>query len=216
MFEFITASANLPFSIALALMLTIAGVEISGLFLGLNLSDTLDELLPDFDASVETDAELGASSVSPAVLALEWLQFGHLPFLIILILFLSGFGLSGYLFQQLAWVYLGEFLSGSMASAGAFFTGIYTLRWIGKPLARLIGEKTSAVSQDSFIGKVVTISSGTAKKGMPTQAKFKDEHGRSHYLMVEPDAEGVEFKTGTSVVVLVRNGTTYQCSDLGL
>ena len=49
MFEFLTASANLPFTVALTVMLFIAFLEGVGTVLGFAFSSLLDSLLPDID-----------------------------------------------------------------------------------------------------------------------------------------------------------------------
>ena len=64
MLEFLTAPGNLPFSVALAVMLMLLMVEIFGLFTGLGASDFLDGLLPEFgDAD---GAEVASASMQHA------------------------------------------------------------------------------------------------------------------------------------------------------
>jgi hypothetical protein len=67
-------------------------------------------------------------------------------------------------------------------------------------------EETDAVSEETFVGKVATIIRGTAKRGFPAEAKLKDLSGQTHYILVEPDAEGDEFTQGAEVIVVQKTG----------
>ena len=52
MFEFITADANMPFAIALTVMLGIALLEGVAMLLGAGLSGFIDSMMPEFDVDV--------------------------------------------------------------------------------------------------------------------------------------------------------------------
>ena len=60
---FLLADQNLPFTVALAVMLLIAALEGVGLVLGWQLSTTLESLLPDFNVDLDSpDIQGGALS----------------------------------------------------------------------------------------------------------------------------------------------------------
>ena len=64
-------------------------------------------------------------------------------------------------------------------------------------------------SKESLVGRVATITLGTAKHGHPAEAKVKDQHDQTHYLMVEPDALEQEFAQGTKVLLVRKQGAVF-------
>jgi hypothetical protein len=67
-------------------------------------------------------------------------------------------------------------------------------------------DETTAVSLDSLVGKRGTITVGTARRGSPAQARVKDIHGQSHYVMVEPQEEAHPIAEGETVLLIRRDG----------
>lgn len=204
MLEFLLADANLPFTFALGLMLGIALLEGLGLLAGFDISRSLDDLL--FDAEVEM-----GDSEAPGVLApLAWLHIGVVPMLMLLVVFLTAFGGMGLVIQGLALRGLGHPLPPTWASALALLASVPILRVVGRGLKKLLQDHTRAVSQDAFVGTTGTIVIGTAQVGQPAQARLQDEHGQSHYVMVEPTTPAEVFETGTEVLLVERRGSVYQ------
>ncbi|MEL6964311.1 MAG: OB-fold-containig protein, partial [Pseudomonadota bacterium] len=56
----------------------------------------------------------------------------------------------------------------------------------------------------SFVGRVATITLGSARLGQPAQAKLQDQHGQTHYVMVEPDRQDITFEQGSRVLLVAR------------
>ena len=71
-------------------------------------------------------------------------------------------------------------------------------------------DETSAVTEDSLLGRIAVITLGTARVGYPAEAKVRDQHGYSHYIRLEPDSSGCSFDQGSEVLLLTRQGTVYQ------
>lgn len=230
MFEFVLDAGNRPFAIALGVMLGIALLEGTMTLLGAGLSDAIDSLLPETDADMDMDigpdvgdvngsgADFGDSSFdhdgvgSPSALSrlLGWLCVGRVPILVLLVAFLTMFGLTGLIVQSIAHGIFGALLPASLASIPAFIIAVPSVRVIGTGLAKLVPkDETSAVSSDTFVGRIATITIGTARKGEPAQAKLTDQHGQAHYIMVEPDADGVTFESGTSVLIIEQTGPRF-------
>ena len=204
MLEFLLTDANLPFTLALGLMLGIALLEGLGLLAGFDISRSLDDLL--FDAEVEM-----GESEAPGVLApLAWLHIGIVPMLMLLVVFLTAFGGMGLVVQGLALRGLGHPLPPAWASGLALLASVPILRVVGSGLKKLLQDHTRAVSQDAFVGTTGTIVIGTAQAGQPAQARLQDEHGQSHYVMVEPTTPAEVFETGTEVLLVERRGAVYQ------
>ncbi len=58
MIEFLFASANLPFTIALGVMIMLGTLEIVSFLLGVGISNLFDSMLPELDADVDIDTDI--------------------------------------------------------------------------------------------------------------------------------------------------------------
>lgn len=194
------APQNLPFGIGFALIVGIALLEGVGMLISMSPSNFLDELLPDIDADSGLDRVLG------------WLHLGKVPALVLLLLFLSGYTVFGYSLQVVANGLLGGYLPAWLAGLLAVPAGMATVRGLGSLIAHIIPrDETSAVSEQSLVGRVGVIVGGGARRGLAAQARVKDSHGRSHYLMVEPDLDDEVFNEGTQVLIVRKAGAFYRC-----
>ena len=237
MTEFILADQNTPFAVALGLMIAIALAEGVGTLMGLGLSGMIDSLLPevelpdvdvpdvdapDFDADISagalpSDLEMVGANADVSVAGqglftrvLGWLCFGRVPALVILVVFLTGFGLAGYALQGLVHALSGWLLPGVIASAGAFAGALPVTRVTALGLSRIMPkDESDAVSRKTFVGKPALIVQGNAEIGLPAQARLKDATGQNHYLLVEPDIEGEVLHQGTDVIIVRQNGARY-------
>jgi hypothetical protein len=186
------AAETWPFTVATFLMLLIAIVEGIAMVVGANLSEWFQHALPD-----PWDAVHG-----PFDRMLGWLHVGRVPVLVLLVLFLAGFALTGFALNMVAHRFLGAWLAPLISVPLAFFATLPMVRILGAGLARLIPQdQTFAVSFESLIGRVATIVSGTARPGYPAQARVANEHGQNIYVMVEPDADGVTFQVGERILL---------------
>jgi len=216
MLDLLAAAQNAPFSIALVVMMGIAAVELVATVLGTGLSGPLDALLHDVHLDMHalhtpTDAALHHGFFTGA---LAWLQVGRVPILVLLVVFLTAFGLSGLAGQSAVRGLTGAYLPAAIAWIPAFGVTLPIVRSIGSWLSRVLPrEETSAVSQRTFVGRVATIVIGTARRGAPAQARLRDEHGRTHYVMVEPDVDSA-FETGRAVLLVRVDGARFRCIDL--
>ena len=210
MMAFISSGANLPFSIALTILMLIALLEGVGMLFGLGLSTLLEGLIPDVD--LDFDAELPDSG-SPFALSrlLGWLRFGEIPALMLLVIFLTAFGLVGYIVQMLAQNSFHTFLPASLASVLSVVVSLPLVRVLGGGLAKILPkDETSAVSEKSFIGRIAVITLGTSRQGKPAEGKLVDRHGQSHYLMIEPDVADELFQQGEQVLVVSQRGSVFR------
>jgi hypothetical protein len=210
MFEFITAGPNLPFSVALLIMIFIALLEGVGTLFGVGLSNLIETIIPDMEIDIDADlAEADSSFAMSKVLG--WLQFGRVPALILLVVFLTAFGLVGLGIQKLAVDIFDSLMPGSLAALLALTASFPLMRILGGTLARILPkDETSAVSEKTFIGRVATITLGSAKKDSPAEAKLEDQYGQSHYLMVEPDVDNEEFRQGEQVLLVGKAGAHFK------
>ena len=186
------AAETWPFTVATCLVLLIAIVEGIAMVVGANLSESLQALLPD-----PWDAVHG-----PFDNVLGWLHIGRVPVLVLLILFLAGFAITGFAINIVAHRSFGFWVPPLVSTPLAFFAALPVVRILGAGLARLIPQdETYAVSFETLVGRVATIVNGTARTGYPAQARVSNEHGQAIYVMVEPDVSGLEFKSGEQILL---------------
>lgn len=208
-----------PFGAALMIMALIALLEVAGLLFGVAFSSLVDSALPDFDFDAEFDAEFDAPDAEVAAPnffaeCLSWLSVGKVPLLILLAGFLGSFGLAGIFVQSAASNIFGFILPVMLAVVIALAAALPATRYIGKGLARIMPkEQTDAVSTDSFIGRSARIIRGVAKQGTPAEAKLTDAHGKSHYVLIEPDKEEATFTEGAQVLIVERAGAVYKAIE---
>ncbi|PLX97663.1 MAG: hypothetical protein C0622_12665 [Desulfuromonas sp.] len=209
MFAFVTAGPNLPFTISLTVMVFIALLEGAGSLVGLGLSNLLETLIPEID--IDLDGELPDGEPPFAISKiLGWLRFGQVPALILLIVFLTMFGLIGLGVQTLARNLFGSLMPGALASVIAFAFGLPSVRFFGGALGRIMPkDETSAVSGETFVGRVATITLGVSRQGSPAEARLQDQYGQSHYIMVEPDLENEEFRQGEQILLVSKKGNLF-------
>ncbi len=214
--DFVFAPQNVIFSVALAVMLGIAVLEGVMTLLGMGLSGFLDVLLPEIDIETPTiDAGDGivASEIGSVALSrfLGWLMVGKVPALVLLVALLTGFGLTGLMLQGVVQSVTGMLLPGLIAAVPAIAVAMPLTRWIGKGIVRIIpADETSAISRREFIGLVAIVTLGTGRPGKPVQARLRDRHGQSHYVMVEPDRGAPDLAQGTEVLLVSRSGSRFK------
>lgn len=208
-----------PFSIALALMVLIALLEVIGLMFGVAPSGLMEGAIPDidipdFDADMDVDGpDVSAAmetSVGPLSHLLSWLCVGKVPVLVLLVAFLTAFGLIGLAMQNTLLAMFGWALPGFVAAILTLIMSLPLMRYLGLGLAKVMPKAESeAVSSEGFIGKLCVITQGVAVRGLPAQAKLKDRYGQTHYLQVEPDEDDVRFAQGAEVLIVRQVGATF-------
>lgn len=201
--DWLFADGVAPFTLALMLMFGLGFIEIISLVLGFSFSS--HHGLPDLhhpDVHIDLDA-------SHSVLA--WLQIGRAPLLILLILFLLGFGLSGVILQHFVAQFLGSFSSAAIIAIPSTLIGLYHMNIGGRLVHKYLPkDETQSISKHSFIGQRVTITTGHAEFGHPAEAKFLDQFGQMHYVMVEPDATDYSFNEGSTALIIRQDGEIYR------
>lgn len=206
MIEFLSLSANLPFSVALAIVVLIGVLEGVGAVIGFALSGLLDNLVPDLDLDV--DAEIGDHGAVGEFLS--WLRVRQVPVIVILIAFLTSYAVTGFVLQQVIYSLFGMMLPAIVAGVIVLFACLPFTRLFTGVMAKILpGDETDAVASSTFIGRPAVITLGTASSGNPAQARLKDKHGQSHYVMVAPDTDGESFNQGASVLLVRRDGATF-------
>lgn len=189
------ATENWPFTVASFLLLLLVVVECLAMVVGASLSQSLQQMFPD----------PGEGIAGPFDKLLDWLSVGRVPLLVLVVLFLAGFALTGFVFNLIVRHFFGFWAPTWLAVIAALLVTLPIVRLLGAGLARLIPQdQTYAVSFDSLVGRAATIVNGTARQGYPAQAKVANEHGQMLYVMVEPEAQGMTFQSGERVLLTRR------------
>jgi len=195
-----TSPETLPFGVAVALIVAIALLEGLGMLMALSPSNLIDSWLPEHAAETGLDRVLG------------WLHLGRVPALVLLLLFLLGYALFGYALQKVAFNLFGGFVPAWAAALLAVPPGLATVRGIGSLVAHIVPrDESSAVSEQSLVGRAGVVSAGAARRGLAAQARVRDAHGRTHYLMVEPDLDDEVFEEGAQILIVRKAGAFYRC-----
>jgi hypothetical protein len=210
MMDLIAAPENLIFATSIGLMLAITMIEAVGfLVVGSGLFSFIDSMIPGIDLDVSIDAP--EKQIPTLSKFLSWLRIGKIPFIMVLVIMLTSFGLVGFVGQSLCRSTIGLFLPGWLMAIPAFLVSLFLLHWMGALVSRIIPKgETEAVSRKTFIGKIATITIGTAQVGSPAEAKLKDSFGCTHYIMVEPDLIGEAFEQGTRVLLVFDDGHCFK------
>nr|WP_137677172.1 YqiJ family protein [Parerythrobacter lutipelagi] len=187
------ADYNMPFAIALGVMLVIALLQIVGVG---DFFDTDVDLEADFDAS-------GAAGMGGALTTL--LGIGQVPFFVWLVAFLFLFAGIGFGIQGLADSLLGAPFDPLLASVLALVATLPVTATLVRPLGRIMPQdETSAVGLDSLVGRRAILSTGRASRGSPARASVRDRHGHVHHVMVEPHEDASEMLEGDEVLLVRR------------
>lgn len=195
------SAPNAPFLVAIVMMVVIGALEGLALVVGTGLSHHLDHL---FGVTIDhPDANDGF---------LGWLHVGRAPILVLLIIFLMAFAITGLVLQWATTGVVGHPLPAWIASVIAAGCALPVVRMLGGLISRVIPrDETTAVSEASFVGRLARVTGESASEGRPAQAKLTDEHGQAHYVLVEPDAPGITFARGETILVVSRaSGTVFR------
>ncbi|MBB1323315.1 MULTISPECIES: YqiJ family protein [Shewanella] len=213
MLAFLSAHGNVPFSIALVIVIMLGTFELIAMIAGLSIFSALDNSLSvDIDTDVDMDAE---TSITGMTGLLGWLCLDRLPLLIWLVLILSSFAIAGYVINFTSLQISAALLPQLITVPIAFIITLISSHFLGNAVANILPKnETSAISVDSLVGCVATITQGRAVKGMPTEAVARDEFQQKHYVLVEPERLGIEFVRGAEVVLLARKGKVWTAAQI--
>ena len=199
---------NLPFAIAMGLMVLLALVQVLG------LGDW------GVDADLDVDPDIGAdadASLQPGMVEglLTLLGMGRVPLTIWLALFLLMFAGIGLSVQELATSLTGAPLYSWLAALIAGAAAVPVTGVLARPLGAILPkDHTTAVSTQSLIGRRATITDGVARTGSPARARVRDVHGQAHYVMVEPHEETSALHAGDEVLLVRREKDQFYATAL--
>lgn len=197
--DFLTAGPNLPYLIAGCVVLALLTIGLASMILGAGF----EALHHNFDFSADVDGngipdhlEVGHFDL------MAWFNPGRVPSTIFLILFCGSFSILGYSAQ---WIYDG--LTGSLAPMLLSIPIIIaltlpTVRVTSSSIAPILPkDETNAIKLESLTGTSGVVTAGPIGKDNFGMARFTDQYGTDHTLMV--CGEGEETIANGSNVVLI-------------
>lgn len=222
MFEFLLDAAFAPFTLALAFLVGLLGLELVALLLGgslmagdgepdfdINVSPEVMDLDLDLDIDLDADTfeiaevepEVAPVAATPGIAS--WLGMGHVPIMIWLAVLLMSFGLGGMGLQLILRDLIGVDAPALVAAVPAGVFGLWFARGFSAVFARLLpNTETEAVSERMLARRRGVITQGTAARGRPAEVRVSDRYGNNHYLRAEPLQDADVITQGTEVLVL--------------
>ena len=195
---------NLPFAVAMALMVLLALIQLLG--------------LGDWGADADLDTDIdGDAALQPGMMEgfLTLLGLGRVPLTIWLALFLLMFAGIGLSVQELAESLTGSPLHPWLAAVIAGGAALPVTGVLARPLGAVLPkDHTTAVRPESLIGRRATVTDGVARAASPARARVYDVHGQAHYVMVEPHEATSELHAGDEVLIVRREGSQFYATAL--
>lgn len=204
MWDLLTHPSNLIFSVCICLLFFFALLEVLLLLAGGGSQGILDQFLPD-DLISHKDVEVNIDGSSGLLIQfLDWLYIGRVPLLIWLIIFLTLYGLSGLILQSVLFQWTGQYISAWIMAPACLFLSMPLVRYSAMLITRILPQdETTAIYSDELIGRTAIIILGVASPNSPAEAKVQDQHGLTHYILVEPEQDE-SFQQGQSVILTGR------------
>lgn len=201
----------LPFAVALGVVVGLCLLEVAMSLFGLSMIGDAGgadvemdvDAGPGFEADTDADAEATPGMTGGFQGLLSWLGIGEVPMMVWLAGILTAFGIAGYGLQLGISAAFGGPLPALPAAALALLPGLAGGASVARLLGRLVPKtESTAISTRSYGGRRGVITTGTARRGAPAEARFRDGHGNTHYAMVEPLHDHETFPAGSEVILL--------------
>jgi len=202
-------SSNQLFTTTLTIVLFIGLLELVLTLMGIGISSFLDNTLdlafdgPSIDGGPDIDMPTLNSDISTFSEIFSWLNKGKVPLLILIIVFLTLFGLTGLLLQNIYASFTGSYMYTLIAAPIAFVISMPLVRYISSFVSKIMPkDDTTVISSKTYVGHIATIVLGTATYTKEAQAKFIDVFNETHYMQVKSHIEGELFSQGDSVFII--------------
>ncbi len=158
---------NAPYLAALTFVLLTGIAELIALLCGHSLSSAMDT--PDLPEGLTGEA-------------LDWLNIGRIPLLIVLCMLAGFFGISGILLQGLIIHLLQAPAPNILLAPLCLLLTCPLVHRTGRLIAPwLPRDETTALTEEAFIGCMATITGYHAVAGSPCEGRFTDRFGQVHY-----------------------------------
>jgi hypothetical protein len=187
--EFLTHEANAPYFFALSFLVILFVFEVLGWLIGMSLSHAFDSLI-DFDA----DTDLGGH--------LTLLGLGKVPFIIWLTFFFGLFSILGYAINAISNSVVG-FLPMWLSIVPVAIVSFMINGVFCKVFASVFPRfETTAVSTDTFSGRVAKVTIGNATFTKFAMGVVLDEHNTSHNIRIQAMDNGIVLNQNNQVILV--------------
>lgn len=209
MFALINTPQTFVFGVALMLMLMLFVLEMLSLAVG-GINDWIDGLLPDALSDIHhPDVAIDTVDGGAFIQFLSWLYVGRIPLLMLLVVFLTIFGVLGFALQGMVYHFFGFYLPSLIAVPVVWFATLPLMRISAKGIHKVLPkDETSAIDSSLLVGRVGMVVIGTATSDKPAQIRVKDTHGQTHYVMGYADNEAIG--QGQSVLLIAQSGMYFK------
>lgn len=189
------APESLPFAIAAVMLAALTGIEMLCLLLGFSLGEAIDKAW--------IDDHNGVSGL------MSWLNVGGVPILILLMLFLGLFAMTGFVIQAVA-VAAWAPLPASLAALPAFVLALPAVRVTSRWVARIVPRDESyVVDLGDFVGRSGEVTVGPLDQGLPGRIRLKDRHGNWHVLRARAARNEEPIAIGAQVLIVDRTSDIF-------
>jgi hypothetical protein len=216
--DFLLATAHAPFAIALGILGGLLLVELVTLLIGMPLSAKLDALLhldlhaPDLHAPDLHGPHGGLDITHEAGIfgtALDWLNAGRIPLLVLLMTMLAAFGSLGYLIKGVSHSTIGR-VPTALAAILALLATIPITRQVSLLVAKVVPrDETYVVDAASLVGCTGVIVTGPLAIDTIARVKVKDAHGNLHFPWVRTTDPALRLEDGGHVLLVEQRGGEY-------
>jgi len=187
-----------PFAVAAGIMVVLGSIELLAMLIGFSIGEL-------FGKEVAVDVDHG-NFLGGLFL---WINAGRLPLLILIVLALGVFSITGFFLQGLAHG-VGISIPVLVASIAAAGFSLPVIRVTSRGIARIIPrDETYAVNDADFVGHVAQVSVGPLDQGLPGRVRLKDVFGNWHSLIARASPESTPLPVGTSVLLVDRDAKSF-------
>lgn len=199
----LTAPGFYPFTIAALILVGLVVFEIVAVLVGLSFTTLLSHGHADHGGAD------GHGDHGPLAAWMSWLNKGGVPLLVLIMIALASFAISGFLIQGVANSLIAP-LPTLLASLCAIAAAMPVTRTLSRWTAKLLpSDETAAISQADLIGLVGTVALGPLDQGKPGSVRVRDRHGNIHVLRANA-APGHTIPQGVSVLLVDGNRGLFQ------
>lgn len=185
----------LPFAISAAMLAALTVIEMLCLLVGFSLGEAIDQ------ASGFEDH--GAPGL------FNWLNAGGVPILVLLLISLGMFAISGFVIQGVAQA-VWRLVPTVPASLAAFALSMPAVRISSEFVARIVPrDETYAVELGDFIGRIGEVTVGPLDQGLPGRVKVKDQHGNWHALRARAAPDQSPIPIGAAALIVDRQADIF-------
>ena len=196
--ELLLAPAAKPFAIASLILCGLIAVEMISMIIGHPMSQW-------FDHSGHPEGDGHGSLFG----ALDWLNAGRVPLMILIMLALGAFALTGFIIVAAARMLLIP-LPAIVSSAIALAVTVPVVRSTSRAISRIIPrDETYAVDEGDFIGRTAEVTVGPLDEGLPGRVKLRDAHGNWHFLRARAAKGQSPMAVGSTVLLVDREGSAF-------